>query len=176
VHSAHPAGGPKPARLPQLFYHEAHALRLGMDILFKLVTEGAHPSSSSDVWQQEVAIRLHAADDGAASTDDVVQQSEHRIVQLCHTAIAEYVTKTQSGQLVSLEHFDEVLVGLVNNFAALPHDLFLKYLPQFYDELTQLIEYANVHTIRHAIRLLFANNIAMLLNLNKPTTPTDVSQ
>jgi hypothetical protein len=168
------AGAPKPARLPQLFYSEAHALRLIMDLLFRLVTEAhgqpdeAGAGASSELWTQEVRVPLSldaAPATGAAaySNDDALSIAESRLISLCESSMLEYVSKTKSGQLVSLECSDEVLVGLCSNFAAAPPHLFRRYLSRYYNSLCELIEYANAPSIRHAIRKLFMNNIGGLL-------------
>lgn len=164
------AGPAKPARLPQLFYHEAHALRLAMDILFKLVTEGRGNPSSPEryLWDEEIRLSLDANAPMAQAPVDAIQLCEERIIYLCHSVIDEYIHKTQSGQLVSVESMDESMVGLLNNFAAFPAEMFQRYLPEFYTSLTQLIEYANVPSIRHSVRLLFEHNIRGLLQLEQP--------
>jgi len=177
--AAGPAGAKPPARLPQLFYHEAHVLRLSMDILFRLVACG-HGSSASDagapssLWQSEVRVSLPLARASDASnvslsapssptSGTLISLAEERVVALAVAAAGEYVTKTRAGQLVSLEHADEVLVGLTANVASFPRDLFLHALPRFYPLFCELIEFAGTPAIRHAIRQLFANNIAALL-------------
>jgi hypothetical protein len=206
-----PAPGAKqPARLPQLFYHEAHVLRLSMDILFRLVacghgsngtgaatagvaastnaddeaastaaaptTAGDHNAASS-LWQAEVRVVLLLSSSSASSSSSsssssdpsspthgtLISLAESRVVSLAAVAAADYVSKTRAGQLVSLECMDEVLVGLVSNVAAFPRPLFLHALPRFYSVFCDLVEFAGTAAIRHAVRQLFANNIAALL-------------
>jgi hypothetical protein len=205
-----PAPGVKqPARLPQLFYHEAHVLRLSMDILFRLVAcehgnngtataaaagvtastnaeeaasnaaapiAGDHNAPSS-LWQAEVRVVLPSSSSSAAASSSsssssdpsspthgtLISLAESRVVSLAAVAAADYVAKTRAGQLVSLECMDEVLVGLVSNVAAFPRPLFLHALPRFYSVFCDLVEFAGTAAIRHAVRQLFANNIAALL-------------
>jgi len=199
---------PKPARLPQLFYHEAHALRLVTDILFRLLLDTPHCHTQTDedmnderhddMWWKETHVDLYQGsakknenqNDKQApastsapvpSTDSspqsILRLSEHRLISLCLTLVRDYVMKTQQGQLVSLEQFDEPLVGLINNFASLPPSLFQHYLPHFYIAFAQLIEYAQAQTIRRAISRLFTHNIAQLLPVHikgmEKVQPTD---
>lgn len=176
-------------RLPQLFLQETRATRLYMNALARLIREGgadespAHEQATmdgerwmqmhrdaGDAWSEEDLLSGHTP--MQPSYESYVRLSESRFIGLALRFLADYATKTVSGQLVSLEFSDELICAFIEQLqqlAAVSTRRFQNYMSIFYMPLVQLISIGK-ETMRQHLGKLFHTAVVNLLPF-APITP-----
>jgi hypothetical protein len=94
-----------------------------------------------------------------------VRLSEARVLSLSLRFLSDYVSKSVSGQLVSLEFSEELLCGFVDNVsrvAAASPRRFQNYLSVWFHPLVQLVAFATP-PIRAHLALLFQHALPSML-------------
>jgi hypothetical protein len=135
------------------------------------------PQSSQGGWNA-----VAAADENASSSSSSlfappahwsyrssVRLAERRVLSLSLRFLSDYVAKSVSGQLVSLEFSEELLCSFVDNLhrvAAASPARFKNYLSIFYQPLVQLVAFGNA-PIRQHLALLLQHALPPML----PFTP-----
>lgn len=184
-------------RLPQLFLQETRATRLYMHLLFRMIREGgaddagaaAADAIDGPAWLKIQAEQQQGGGLGAASSESdsdssllltpvlpsysaYVRLSEVRLLSLSCRFLSDYTSKTVSGQLVSLEHSEELLCSFVDNLHRLSVAApvrFRSYLSVFYFPLVQLIAFATP-AIRAHLALLFQHAMPAIMHV-QPVVP-----
>jgi hypothetical protein len=177
-------------RLPQLFLQETRATRLVMHLLFRMVREGSAgesvESESQDSMNGAAWMRHQEQQANASGDEDIapgslasnggatpslpsfsayVHLSELRILTLSLRFLHDYVAKSVSGQMVSLEFSEELLCSFVENVARLSQASparFKNYLSVWFHPLVQLIAFATP-PIRAHLALLLQHALPPLL-------------
>ena len=80
-----------------------------------------------------------------------VQLCYHRLSLLTTRLLTDYLTKTQAGQLVALEHVDGVVVSMVNSYASLRLQLFVCDMDVIVPLFGELAEWGSLN-VRGAVR------------------------
>jgi hypothetical protein len=174
-------------RLPQLFLQETRATRLLMQLMLRLVQEGGDGESeqhekeamNGERWQAmqaaggwEEETHANGATPIQSSYEAYVRLAEARSIGIALRFLADYVSKTVSGQLVSLEFSEELLGSFLDNLhsiARVSPTRFSNYMSIFYFPLVQLISFGK-ESIRQHLGLLF--QLAMPSTLSfQPITP-----
>ena len=81
----------------------------------------------------------------------VVALCYHRLSLLTTRLLTDYLTKTQAGQLVALEHVDEVVVAMVDSYASLRLSLFVCDMDVIVPLFGELAEWGSLN-VRGAVR------------------------
>ena len=166
-------------RLPQLFELEAKVSHFAWACMFRMWKEGGTrealmsetdgsaeagavleelehlpPGREADVLSSPRVLQMvgqPASSSYSAAYASVVLLSYHRMSLLTTRVLTDYLTKTQAGQLVSLEHVDDVVVRMVDAYASLSLDLFECDLDVMLPLLGELCEWGSIH-VRGAVR------------------------
>ena len=166
-------------RLPQLFELEAKVTGFAWTSMFRMWKEGGSPEALSaetggsaeagaalaeldhlpagreaDVLSSPRVVSMISAPASAsysAAYAASVLLSYHRMSLLTTRLLTDYLTKTQAGQLVSLEHVDDVVAQMVDAYASLSLDLFECDLDVMVPLLGELCEWGSIN-VRGAVR------------------------
>ena len=165
-------------RLPQLFELEAAVTRFAWTSMFRLWKEGGARGSSTQQQQHElVDLGMEAMQDiasgkeadvlssplaasilgsgpqlsYAAAYQSSVELCYHRLSLLTSRLLTDYLTKTQAGQLVALEHVDDVVVSMVDSYASLRLSLFVCDMDVIVPLFGELAEWGSLN-VRGAVR------------------------
>ena len=166
-------------RLPQLFELEAKVTGFAWSAMFRMWKEGGTREAltaetggsaeagaaleeldhlpagrEADVLSSPRVVSMISAPASAsysAAYAASVLLSYHRMSLLTTRVLTDYLTKTQAGQLVSLEHVDDVVVQMVDAYASLSLDLFECDLDVMVPLLGELCEWGSLN-VRGAVR------------------------
>ena len=87
----------------------------------------------------------------ASAYHSTVALCYHRLSLLTTRLLTDYLTKTQAGQLVALEHVDEVVVTMVDSYASLRLSLFVCDMDVIVPLFGELAEWGSLN-VRGAVR------------------------
>ena len=166
-------------RLPQLFELEGKVTRFAWAAMFRLwkeggtrealaaeadgdteaaalleEMEGVAPGREADVLASPRVLSIisaPASSSYAAAYQSSVLLSYHRMSLLTTRIVTDYLTKTQAGQLVSLEYVDDVVAAMVDAYDSLSLDLFDLDLDVMVPLIGELCEWGSIH-VRGAVR------------------------
>ena len=166
-------------RLPQLFELEARVTHFVWSAMFRTWKEGGSREAltgeaaagadaeavlegmedlptgrEADVLTSPRVVAMIAAPPSAsyrAAYDAVVLLSYHRASLLTTRLLTDYLTKTQAGQMVALEHVDDVVADMVEQYAGLELRLFECDLEVMLPLLGELCEWGS-QNVRAAVR------------------------
>ena len=174
-------------RLPQLFLQETRATRLYLHLLFRLIREGGtdesveHEKAAMDGqrWMElqsqsnwEEVSFANVPTPPQPSYHDYVRLSEIRCIGISLRFLSDYVSKSVSGQMVSLEFSEELLSSFLDNLTRLSSacpQRFQNYLSIFYFPLVQLIPFGR-DQVRQHLGKLFQLALPQVLPFN-PVVP-----
>jgi len=135
---------------PELFFQEAHGLKLYLQILLR-------------VYLHAEARVCKDPDSGDAKTDS--QAVAERLIVMSQFMLSEYVTKQKNKEHPDmLRCMDTVICTLLEGLLSLSEAQFQSHIAMFYLPLTELIQFGSP-TIRGLVKKLFATRVKPLLNV-----------
>ena len=186
-------------RLPQLFELEAKVTRFVWSSCFRLWKEGGTPAAAApphnaehgwedlndimpgreaDVLSSPLASSLIAAPPSAsvlASYQSAVTLAYNRLTLLSGRVLTSYLTRTQAGQLVSLQHVDDLVAAMVDGYASLRLELFACDLDVMVPLFGELAEWGSPQ-VRAAVRRWLQGNGLLMCQMAVQRRPAAVGQ